>query len=503
MEVDCSSLLLLQQTSFDNQLAQQQPIDVTMFSSPLTSLKEDTNQSQRKEFPSREVEEEIANLLVEFKHHDPATLVTGRRFPSFSSERTSFFDDSSEDSSASPVQKRRRTSIQQYEKIETESFSSGSSSFSSKRRRNTDSLQNDSEFDYSNSDVEYEEEEPINEADDEYLDDDGDWFESSRGSLGSTSSISYSPSGSARVPRKKAPSGSACEKHKRWKKRCPDDCPMRTSKQPRRRKPTASISNVAVKGASSFDAYDDIQSSPRDDYGHDIAEEFQIESTKLNAIESQDIIKNLFKFVSEAKVRSQPTRSDFVSLIRWSMQQLSNEGNIILTPQETSSVEALLLRKILAEDSFLESPASRSRRTRTLKSEESTPTAQITTMACEKHTALHARCPPNCVDRRTVEVINKSKKRSLKSDDSESEDFTLSPATSRKRDASRPKSTKSSSKGRTGRKYLPQACDRHKMLHAKCPANCPDRIKRDAEAAKNRLQENPSTPPSETLANTP
>jgi len=31
-------------------------------------------------------------------------------------------------------------------------------------------------------------------------------------------------------PRKKAPSGAACEKHKRWKKRCPDDCPFRSPK---------------------------------------------------------------------------------------------------------------------------------------------------------------------------------------------------------------------------------------------------------------------------------
>lgn len=33
-------------------------------------------------------------------------------------------------------------------------------------------------------------------------------------------------------PRKKAPSGTACEKHKRWKKRCPEDCPNR--KQPKK-----------------------------------------------------------------------------------------------------------------------------------------------------------------------------------------------------------------------------------------------------------------------------
>jgi hypothetical protein len=39
-----------------------------------------------------------------------------------------------------------------------------------------------------------------------------------------------STSHSSKIARKKAPSGSACEKHKRWKKRCPDDCPMRSHK---------------------------------------------------------------------------------------------------------------------------------------------------------------------------------------------------------------------------------------------------------------------------------
>jgi hypothetical protein len=43
------------------------------------------------------------------------------------------------------------------------------------------------------------------------------------------------------------------------------------------------------------------------------------------------------------------------------------------------------------------------------------------------------------------------------------------------------KSPKPSRANKGARKYLPQACERHKMLHAKCPANCPDRLKRDAE----------------------
>jgi len=35
-------------------------------------------------------------------------------------------------------------------------------------------------------------------------------------------------------------------------------------------------------------------------------------------------------------------------------------------------------------------------------------------------------------------------------------------------------------RGKVRSKYLPQACDRHKLLHARCPANCPDRLKRDS-----------------------
>lgn len=49
-------------------------------------------------------------------------------------------------------------------------------------------------------------------------------------------------------PRKKAPSGTACEKHKRWKKRCPEDCPNR--KQPKkgaRPQPTKSWGDQELK----------------------------------------------------------------------------------------------------------------------------------------------------------------------------------------------------------------------------------------------------------------
>jgi hypothetical protein len=127
----------------------------------------------------------------------------------------------------------------------------------------------------------------------------------------------------------------------------------------------------------------------------------------------------------------------------------------------------------------------------------------FTTIACEFHTQLHARCPPNCPERRPARPHPRSKKSKVeefvepkkqdtpRSSDSEipiildeDEDYEESDSKSSRLSSSSKKSrskknTPSRSIGRTGRKYLPQACDRHKLLHAKCPANCPDRIARD------------------------
>jgi len=138
--------------------------------------------------------------------------------------------------------------------------------------------------------------------------------------------------------RKKAPSGSACEKHKRWKKRCPDNCPMRKSKSQR-----------------------------------------------------------------DGKVS--PTK--YFEMVGWSMielneDSLSNEDEDLIAPKSEEEME---------------------------EEEE---------------------------------------------EEEEIEEKIVKPRSKR------------SSKGRAGRKYLPQACDRHKILHAKCPANCPDRIKRDAELARQK-----------------
>jgi len=124
------------------------------------------------------------------------------------------------------------------------------------------------------------------------------------------------------------------------------------------------------------------------------------------------------------------------------------------------------------------------------------------TVACSRHTLLHARCPPNCSERRPAKPHPRSKKYKLDEEDFEREEeveqLQLSAELERKESSENrkikkgkrmmKKSNSSSARpGRTGRKYLPQACERHKLLHARCPANCPDRIARDAESVRKKV----------------
>lgn len=142
------------------------------------------------------------------------------------------------------------------------------------------------------------------------------------------------------------------------------------------------------------------------------------------------------------------------------------------------------------------------------------------TIACEYHTQLHARCPPNCPERRPARPHPRSKKAKLVPEDyeepihetplkkpetprhsdseilmilDEDEDYEESDSKSSRLSSSKKSRSKkanaSRSVGRTGRKYLPQACDRHKLLHAKCPANCPDRIARDQKMSQEDMVE--------------
>lgn len=136
------------------------------------------------------------------------------------------------------------------------------------------------------------------------------------------------------------------------------------------------------------------------------------------------------------------------------------------------------------------------------------------TIACEYHTQLHARCPPHCPERRPARPHPRSKKaknvedfaqspkrhETPRSSDSEivpildeDEDYEESDSKFSRLSASKKarskKNTPTRTVGRTGRKYLPQACDRHKLLHAKCPANCPDRIARDQKLSEHMAED--------------
>jgi len=319
----------------------------------------------------------------------------------------------------------------------------------SDRKRRKVSETEDSDMDYKEMD------EIVQPYEEDYwveTDHDDDWKDSKN-----TQNMLVSPMISPKHPRKKAPSGTACEKHKRWKKRCPEDCPMRKQKS-KKLSPT-----LSRKAKYSEDSNSDQE---------EIAEDRTMYNRRKRTIENMgDAIE-----------------SDDLSVDRNVSIKRRNGGR----------------RPFGA------------------------------TIACERHTTMHARCPPNCPDRRPSGASRAKKSR--ESDDSDYESISdLSPVNSNNENFEEfednkednffqsemslnpfarfndelPKSTRIQMKAlsselkldtntnntntniqkkspktprnKGARKYLPQACERHKLLHAKCPANCPDRMRRDSE----------------------
>jgi hypothetical protein len=208
-----------------------------------------------------------------------------------------------------------------------------------KRKINRESAR--PEDDINEEDEEYRESEHHNDDDDYYHDeeDDDEWMENrNNGLLGLRNPTETS---SPRIPRKKAPSGTACEKHKRWKKRCPDDCPMRKAKTRRSGKMTRSQS-MELK----YDYYQDYeeQGSPLS-VGE--AESFSelSEDKNLYRNSSYEIIRqeDMSPPYSETRNVSGPSKTELLSLISWSMQQLSQESN--LSQEDIYVIQAQLARK--------------------------------------------------------------------------------------------------------------------------------------------------------------
>lgn len=308
-----------------------------------------------------------ASVLLFIKNEKPCPPLSTRSFRSTnSSPKRKLFDSEEEERFAKEIRKiSLDSSFKRYKLSESEDEDSFDSDgwASSHQNQARLSRSHSQEFD---SEFECEQQPHGDEEEDEYNleEDDDEW---SDGRLISSLSMMSTPP-TNRIPRKKAPSGTACEKHKRWKKRCPEDCPMRKSKKrltPRSRE----------------------EMSPKDDL-----------------------------------------------LNHWSMDVINTEGQ--LSPRSDYTMDGC------STDS-------------NLGSNDSDP------------------------DMKNQLRLRRTSPKVLRRSSSIDEDFMTE-------DYAKNKSKKlngSSKRSRGTRKYLPQACDRHKMLHAKCPANCPDRIARDSYKA--------------------
>jgi len=326
--------------------------------------------------------------------------------------------------------------------------------------------------------------------------DDDEWFDSA--------SSRSSACNANMNRRKKTPSGTACIAHKRWKKRCPDDCQMRPSEeddeshsfhhhQSSHYLPAEDACDLMDQEDSQGEGEVDDESAQDDVQSHSGSD-----SDQFDYFDHRSYADFINKF--QKKSPSQNSNS--------SSEESSNGGD---TQKSSSPTLAMKARKRAWG---------------------------VSTVACSRHTDLHARCPPNCSDRRPAKPHPRSKKTKqelasvqqlpyqnygssplqspqqpqqlpeiqqrkprkhpvLQQDEIDLLPTQLqkqiskrnnirkgSPSTMRKANSS------TSRNGRTGRKYLPQACDRHKVLHARCPANCPDRLKRDADLHQSSDEDN-------------
>jgi len=230
--------------------------------------------------------------------------------------------------------------------------------------------------------------------------DDDDWLDSSSGF--------YSPNSDAKIPRKKAPSGSACEKHKRWKKRCPEDCPMRKQKTKKR-----------------------------------------MEENMNNSDESLPNSPNPYSWPSPPRSRRIGKKDSF-------------EADIFLSVVAATS-ETLICEPVMEDNVVIQERNDRAEKRAAIRQAQFSSGDDLSPQEGEEDGFVRDEYLSSSPEMKSARVHSKPKKNK-------------------------------SSKHRSSRKYLPQACDRHKVLHAKCPANCPDRMKRDFEMAKQqKLQRSSST----------
>jgi len=275
--------------------------------------------------------------------------------------------------------------------------------------------------------------------------------------------------------RKKAASGSACEKHKRWKKRCPEDCPMR-----RRR---------SIPGPLPQTVNEDQHSELRDQ--KDQIARLMDESIKyIDANDLEKSAKSIVKIVTcldlNAPIESivEPmSKSACVAFIKWNLQQIDSNSDAL--DEFGIDLKEELHNRLNIIEQELEGTGSEVEHQKYWKNLSEIPGLSH----CHSESKDKQEIGRRISNRREENFVYedealeddvefeaqgkfKTQSQSMKGHVSISLELSSKPLQKNR--------GKCAGRGKVRSKYLPQACERHRLLHARCPANCPDRLKRDA-----------------------
>jgi len=263
--------------------------------------------------------------------------------------------------------------------------------------------------------------------------------------------------------RKKAPSGSACDKHKRWKKRCPEDCPMRRRK------------------SSSF--Y--LQNGIKEEEGKQIRDQkdqiARLMDESIKYIDLHDLeksAKSLVKIVSLLELNTslhsfvEPlSKTASVIIIRSSLERL--DSNIDALDEFGIDLKEELYKRL----NVIEQEGSDELR----KGIEGGIELEVEGDNEKAPVSVYPKdIARRSLNRREDDFIYEDE---VLEDDVEFEGQESGAYKYKGQEQSKTVQKnrgKYVGRGKVRSKYLPQACDRHKLLHARCPANCPDRLKRDS-----------------------
>jgi len=270
---------------------------------------------------------------------------------------------------------------------------------------------------------------------------------------------------------KKAPSGTACLKHKKAKKRCPEDCPLRTS------------SPVAMSEEEHLST-DDLSPFPSslldgaDSHSEELGESDFDEQEARDMEHHQHFISRRSELRAPLSNSQRKRAHDQIASILSSPTGSQNKGR---SAKDRSEVPSIV-------DPHTRSPATSSHNRVEILSPSTPKRRAISSSSEESYYHQQSR---RAAYNSNYYFYDSSSDEEIAFEDSPSPLLSSAkkPARSSKTERSKSssgakRSNKSSSNRRSfgvNRKYLPSACEKHKLSHARCPANCPDRLERDAK----------------------